>query len=108
MKDFIFTITVDIIGEGEGEFVTENNYKEILQNLEDLIISSENDNDLLDIQMDKLADDFREDGAAMPWAEWNEEANKITKQRRENDEFIKKCENTIEIIEKIAEIREWE
>lgn len=103
MKDFIYTITVDIVGEGEGEFVTEKNYKEIIRDLKGTITSFEYDNELLDEEVDKLVDNNE-----MPYSEWNKKIDKLGEQRRENDEYIKKCENTIEIIEKIAEIREWE
>jgi vesicle coat complex subunit len=103
MTDFIYTITVDIVGEGEGEYVTENNYKEIIRDLKGTITSFEYDNELLDEEVDKLVDNNE-----MPYSEWNKKIDKLGEQRRENNEYIKKCENTIEIIEKIAEIREWE
>lgn len=104
MTDFITTITVDIIGEGEGEFVTEKNYKEIIRDLKGSITSAENDNDLLDEEVDKLV----EDDGGMSYSEWNKKIDKLGEQRRDNDEYIKKCERTIEILEKIAELREWE
>ena len=103
MTDFISTITVDIIGEGEGDFVTEKNYKEIIRDLKNTILSTEIDNDLLDEKVDKLVEDNE-----TPYSEWSKKLDKLGEQRRDNDEYIKKCENTIEIIEKIAEIREWE
>jgi len=103
MKDFIYTITVDIVGEGEGEHVTENNYKEIIRDLKGTITSFEYDNELLWEEVDKLIDNNE-----MPYSELNKKIDKLGEQHRENDEYIKKCENTIEIIEKIAEIREWE
>jgi vesicle coat complex subunit len=103
MTDFIYTITVDLTGEGEGEFVTEKNYKEIIRDLKGTITSFEYDNELLDEEVDKLVDNNE-----MPYSEWNKKIDKLGEQRRENNEYIEKCENTIEIIEKIAEIREWE
>lgn len=103
MKDFIYTITVDTIGEGEGELVTEKNYKEIICDLKGTIKSAEIDNDLLDEKVDKLIDNNE-----MSYSEWNKEIDKLGEQRRDNDEYIKKCEKTIEILEKIAELREWE
>ena len=108
MKDFISTITVDIIGEGEGEFVTEKNYKEIIESLNRAIDSSEMDNDMLDKEVDKLSEDFVEDCDKMSFSEWNDKFDKLGEQRRDNNEYIKKCEKTIEILEKIAELREWE
>ena len=66
MKDFIYTITVDIIGEGEGELVTEKNYKEIIRDLKGSIMSAEIDNDLLDEKVDKLVDNNE-----MSYSEWN-------------------------------------
>ena len=104
MKDFIYTITVDVIGEGEGELVTEKNYKEIIESLKRGIDSSETDNDMLDEEVDKLVENNDE----MSYLEWNKKIDKLGEQRRDNDEYIKKCEKTIEILEKIAELREWE
>ena len=103
MKDFIYTITVDIIGEGEGELVTEKNYKEIIRDLKGSITSAETDNDILNEKVDELVDNNE-----MSYSEWNKEIDKLGEQRRDNDEYIKKCEKTIEILEKIAELREWE
>lgn len=108
MKDFIYTITVDIVGEGEGEFVTEKNYKEIIESLKRSIDSSEKDNDMLDREMDKLAEDFLERTDMMSCSEWNKKIDKLSGQRKDNNEYIRKCEKTIEILEKIAELREWE
>lgn len=104
MKDFIYTITVDVIGEGEGEFVTEKNYKEVIRDLKGSITAAEMDNDILDEKVDELVENNDE----MSYSEWNKKLDKLGEQRRDNDEYIKKCEKTIEIIEKIAEIREWE
>lgn len=104
MTDFIYTITVDLTGEGEGEFVTEKNYKEIIESLNRAIDSSEMDNDMLDEEVDKLVENSDE----MSCSEWNKKIDKLGEQRRDNDEYIKKCEKTIEILEKIAELREWE
>lgn len=103
MKDFIYTITVDVIGEGEGEFVTEKNYKEIIRDLKGSITAAEMDNDILDEKVDELVENNE-----MSYSEWNKKLDKLGEQRRDNDEYIKKCEKTIEILEKIAELREWE
>lgn len=104
MKDFIYTITVDVIGEGEGEFVTEKNYKEVIRDLKGSITAAEMDNDILDEKVDELVENNDE----MSYSEWNKKLDKLGEQRRDNDEYIKKCEKTIEILEKIAELREWE
>jgi hypothetical protein len=104
MKDFIYTITVDVIGEGEGEFVTEKNYKEVIRDLKGSITATEMDNDILDEKVDELVENNDE----MSYSEWNKKLDKLGEQRRDNDEYIKKCEKTIEILEKIAELREWE
>lgn len=104
MKDFISTITIDIIGEGEGEFVTEKNYKEVIRDLKGSITAAEMDNDILDEKVDELVENNDE----MSYSEWNKKLDKLGEQRRDNDEYIKKCEKTIEILEKIAELREWE
>lgn len=103
MKDFIYTITVDVIGEGEGELVTEKNYKEIIRDLKGSITAAEMDNDILDEKVDELVENNE-----MSYSEWNKKLDKLGEQRRDNDEYIKKCEKTIEILEKIAELREWE
>lgn len=110
MLDFIYTFSVDIIGEGKGEIVTENNYKEIIQTLEYGITSSENDNDLLDERISVLAEKWYnlENKTQTAWNELEKEWGIYTKQIEENKEYIKKCERTIELIEKFAEIREWE
>lgn len=110
MKDFITTITVDVIGEGEGEFVTEKNYKEIIRDLEGSITISENDNDILDERIGILAEKWYEleNKTQEAWNELEKEWGNYTKQIEENKEYIKKCESTIRIIEFIAEEREWE
>ena len=106
--DFITNITVDCMGEGEGEIVSRNNYKEVLDTLNRYILSAEHDNELIDEEFDKLAEDWVEGEKGKSWEEWNEKANKLTNEKLGNRDFIKRCENTIEIIEKIAELREWE
>lgn len=110
MTDFIYTITVDLTGEGEGEFVTEKNYKEILRDLEGLVSISENDNDILDKRIETLIENWYEleNKTQEAWDKMNKDWDSYTKQLEENKEFIKKCEKTIEIIEFIADEREWE
>ena len=110
MLDFITSIVVDVIGEGEGEFVTEKTYKDILDTLERSVYMSEKDNDLLYDEISELAEAWYnvETKNTEKWEEYNAKANKITEQIEENKKYIKRCEATIEIIEKIAEVREWE
>lgn len=110
MTDFIYTITVDIVGEGEGDFVTENNYKEIIRDLEGGITISENDNDILDERIEALIEKWYklENKTQEALNELEKEWGNYTKQIEENKEYIKKCESTIRIIEFIAEEREWE
>lgn len=110
MTDFIYTITVDLTGEGEGEFVTEKNYKEIIRDLEGLISISEKDNDILDERMETLAENWyeKEPKTKEAWNAMEKEWDKYKEQIEDNKEFIKKCEKTIRIIEFIAEEREWE
>ena len=110
MLDFITSIVVDVIGEGEGEFVTEKTYKDILDTLERSVYMSEKDNDLLYDEISELAEAWYnvETKNTKKWEEYNAKANKITEQIEENKKYIKRCEATIEIIEKIAEVREWE
>lgn len=110
MTDFIYTITVDLTGEGEGEFVTEKNYKEIIRDLEGLISISEKDNDILDERIEALAEKWYEleNKTQEAWNEMEKDWGSYTKQIEENKKYIKQCEKTIGIIEFIAEEREWE
>lgn len=110
MTDFIYTITVDLTGEGEGEFVTEKNYKEIIRDLEGLISISEKDNDILDERIEALAEKWYEleNKTQAAWNEMEKDWGNYTKQIEENKKYIKQCEKTVRIIEFIAEEREWE
>ena len=110
MTDFIYTMTVDLTGEGEGEFITEKNYKEIIRDLEGLISISEKDNDILDERIETLAEKWYglENKTQEAWNKMEKEWGSYTKQIEENKQYIKQCEKTIRIIEFIAEEREWE
>ena len=110
MTDFIYTITVDLTGECEGEFVTEKNYKEIIRDLEGLISISEKDNDILDERIETLAEKCYEleNKTQEAWNKMEKDWGSYTKQIEENKKYIKQCEKTIRIIEFIAEEREWE
>lgn len=103
--DFISTITIDF--EGTKEEISEKNYKDILKSLEYGITSSENDIDIIDERIEELIENFpsRSDENR---AEMEKKYESLQQQRKENRKFIDKCENTIELIEKIADLRGWE
>ena len=109
MSDLIFTITVDLTGEGKGIFVLEENYKDILQTLTFDIKISENDNELLARRISDLAEKWYalENKTQAAWNEMEKEWGNYTKQTEENKVYIKKCENTIKLIETFTEIRGW-
>ena len=102
--DFISNLTINF--EGKVEIISEKNYKDILKSLEYGITSSENDNDIIDERIEELIENFPSRSA-----ENRAEAEKkyeSLQQRKENRKYIDKCENTIELIEKIADLRGWE
>ena len=103
--DFISTIIIDF--EGTKEEISEKNYKDILKSLEYGIASSENDIDVIDERIEELIENFpsRSDENR---AEMEKKYESLQQQRKENRKFIDKCENTIELIEKIADLRGWE
>ena len=103
--DFISTIIIDF--EGTKEEISEKNYKAFLTALEYGITSSENDNDIIDERIEELIENFpsRSDENR---AEAEKKYESLQQQRKENRKYIDKCENTIELIEKIADLRGWE
>lgn len=103
--DFISTIIIDF--EGTREEISEKSYKAFLKALEYGITISENDNDIIDERIEELIENFpsRSDENR---AEMEKKYESLQQQRKENRKFIDKCENTIELIEKIAEFRGWE
>lgn len=103
--DFISTIIIDF--EGTREEISEKNYKALLQRLECGITISENDNDIIDERIEELIENFPSRSAENR-AEMERKYESLQQQRKANREFIRKCENTIELIEKIADLREWE
>lgn len=103
--DFISTIIIDF--EGTKEEISEKNYKDILKSLEYGITSSENDIDIIDERIEELIENFPSRSAENR-AEMEKKYESLQQQRKEDKIFIKKCENTIELIEKFAEMRDWE
>lgn len=103
--DFISTIIINF--EGTQKEISEKNYKDILQRLEYDITVSENGNDVIDERIEELIENFpsRSDEN---YAEMKKKYESLQQQRKENRKFIRECENTIELIEKIADLREWE
>lgn len=94
---------------GEVKTITAENFKGIIEDCECSIESSEIDNDLLDERFEELAEAWynTEVKTSEKWEEFNAKANSYTEQKNENKEEIKKCENTIKIIETYAEVNGW-
>lgn len=103
--DFLTTIIIDF--DETREEISEKNYKAILKSLEYGITISENDNDIIDERIEELIENFPSRYAENR-AEMEKKYESLQQQRKENRDYIKKCENTIELIEKIADLREWE
>ena len=103
--DFISNLTINF--EGKVEIISEKNYKDILKSLEYGITSSENDNDIIDERIEELIENFPSRSAENR-AEAEKKYESLQQQRKENRKYIDKCENTIELIEKIADLRGWE
>ena len=103
--DFLTTIIINF--DGTREEISEKNYKEFLKSLEYGITISENDNDIIDERIDELIENFPSRSAENR-AEAEKKYESLQQQRKENRKFIDNCEETIELIEKIAEFRGWE
>lgn len=103
--DFISTIIMDF--NGTQEEISEKNYKVLIQDLESTITVSENDIDIVDERIEELIENFPSRSADNR-AEAEKEYNDLLKRRKEDKKYIDKCENTIELIEKIADLRGWE
>ena len=103
--DFISTIIIDF--EGTQEEISEKNYKNVLKSLEYGITSSENDIDIIDERIEELIENFPSRSAENR-AEAEKKYESLQQQRKKNRKYIDKCENTIEFIEKIADLRGWE
>ena len=96
--------------EEEDTVVSEKNYKEILTVLTYNITVSENDNDILDKHMETLAENWYETEPKNKeaWNAMEKEWDKYKEQIEDNKAVIKSCEDTIELIEKFAEVEGWE
>ena len=106
--DFISTIIIDF--DGTREEISEKNYMAFLKALEYNITISENDNEIIDERIEELIENWpnRSDKNYETFKEFEEKYESLQQQREENKEFIRKCEDTIELIEKFADLREWE
>lgn len=105
--DFIQSLIVQNFDETIE--ITEENFKEVISELESSIKISEDDNDEIDKRYEKLDEDWyiTEPKTKKGWEEYNEKSSELDKQVKENKEYIKKCENTIKLIETFAELRGW-
>ena len=105
--DLIETITINF-GDST-EVVTKENYKEILNGLDAMIGGCYNGNDIIDEAMTDLVEKFYEvERGSEAWKHLNENYDKLREEQMENLASIRKCEGTMELIKKFAEIREWE
>ena len=104
--DLIGTITIDF-GD-TTEKITENNYKEILDGLNAMIGGCYNGNDIIDEKLEEFVEKFYETHGAEEREKLVKSYNALIAEQKENQETIKKCEATVELIEKFAEIRGWE
>ena len=94
---------------GEIKVITAENFKGVIEDCERSIRTSEQDNDILDERFEELAEKWydTEVKTSEKWAEFNTKADEYTKQKNENNEEIRKCENTIKLIETFAEVNGW-
>lgn len=91
-----------------AEEVTENNYKEILNGLDAMIGGCYNGNEIIDEAMTDLVEKFYEvEKNSEAWRHLNENYEELMTEQTENLATIRKCEATIELLEKFAEIRGW-
>lgn len=104
--DLIETITINF-GD-TTEKITENNYKEILNGLEAMIGGCYNGNDIIDEKLEEFVEKFYEIHGAEERRKLTESYDTLIAEQKENQEIIEKCEATVELIEKFAEIRGWE
>lgn len=104
--DLIGTITIDF-GD-TTEKITENNYKEILDGLDAMIGGCYNGNDIIDEKLEEFVEKFYETHGAEEREKLIKSYDALIAEQKENQEIIKKCEATVELIEKFAEIRGWE
>lgn len=105
--DLLGIIVVDF-GDTVEE-VTENNYKEILNGLNAMIGGCYNGNEIIDEAITDLIEKFYEvEKNSEAWKHLNENYEELMREQTENLATIRKCEGTIELLEKFAEIRGWE
>lgn len=104
--DLIGTITIDF-GD-TTEKITENNYKEILDGLNAMIGGCYNGNDIIDEKLEEFVEKFYDTHGAEKRKKLVKSYDALIAEQKENQETIKKCEATVELIEKFAEIRGWE
>lgn len=104
--DLIGTITIDF-GD-TTEKITENNYKEILDGLNAMIGGCYNGNDIIDEKLEEFVEKFYDTHGAEERKKLVENYDALIAEQKENQETIKKCEATVELIEKFVEIRGWE
>ena len=103
----IAIITIDF-GD-TTEKVTENNYKELLVGLNAMIGGCYNGNEIIDEAMTDLIEKFYEvEKNSEAWKHLNENYEELMAEQTENLVTIRKCEATIELIEKFVEVMDWE
>lgn len=104
--DLIGTITIDF-GD-TAEKITENNYKEILDGLNAMIGGCYNGNDIIDEKLEEFVEKLYDTHGTEERKKLVKSYDALIAEQKENQETIKKCEATVELIEKFVEIRGWE
>ena len=104
--DLIGIITVNF-GDTVEE-VTENNFSQILFRLQARADVYSIGNDVVDDTLTDIIEKmYGEERGSEAWNRLNDEYTAATEEQVENLAVIRECENTIELIEKFAEIRGW-
>ena len=103
----ITTIMVDF-GDTVQE-VTENNFAEIVYRLQTKADNYSINNDAIDDALTALVEQFYEvESGSDTWKRLSENYEELIEEQTKNLAVIRKCEATIELIEKFAEAMDWE
>lgn len=106
--DYICGFEVETIGAIVP--VSQENFKSILQEYTYMLRISENDKEITEKRIEELARewDYAVGKSREFFFELNEKANHLSENIKEDEATIKRCENTINLIETFAKIRGWE
>lgn len=106
--DYIAFFEVETIGAIVP--ISQENYKSVLQEYTYMLRSSEDDKELSEKRFDELTHAW-DDAIGKSrefFFELSGKADILVKNIREDEATIKRCKNTIELIELFAKIRGWE